>query len=370
MADYRILYSNLKTGEILGELPAIRASFTDSVNSPGSASVSVLLEDTYVMEAPDGLGGFEEVTTPQAVSLSALIPGATGLYVERDGVILWGGVLWSMQMSVRDSVANLSAEGFMSYLRRLHIQQDLQYTSQDQGAIAKDLLEKAMAKGGADIGLTATLPATSVSRDRLYPAIERKSYGEAIEQLANVRDGFVWRFEHSWNGTDQIDSIFQMDVSALGRLTDYVFDLGVNMVLLDLSLDGSLLANYAEAWGQADSSEAGFYRSDFDSAAITSFPLLETIQSFTDIKKEDSLQKKAEELTARGASAMKRVSLEVFPDAIPTLGSYEVGDRVQVRGSYGGLVVSGVWRIMSLAVSVDTDGREVIQLSLVPQEVF
>lgn len=372
MADYRLVYTNLKTGELLGEANTISVSMTDGLNAVGSLQATILLEDTHTMEAPDGAGGSEEITTPQAFNLTTFVPGATGLYLERDGVIIWGGILWTIRLSVQSSTAVLGAEGFMSYLRRVHIQEDITYSSTDQGAIAKDLLEKAMAKGGADIGLTAPTPTTSTSRDREYPAIERKSYGEAIEQLAAVNGGFVWRFEHSWNGSDDgIDTTLELDVSELGRLTSYVFVLGVNMVLLDLSLDGKAIANYTEAWGQAEPGEqTSFVRSAYNASAITSFPLLETIATFSDVKEADTLQGKADEMLSRGASALQRISLQVYADTVPVLGSYEVGDRVEVRGSYGGLSVTGTWRIISLSVSVTVEGLEDIRLSLVPEEVF
>ena len=371
MADYRLIYTTLKTGAVIGEVPVIATSFSQGMNTAGSLNASLLLEDTATMEAPDGVGGMVEITTPQLVSATSLAPGGTGVYLVRDGVILWGGVIWTLRMDVGSSEATIAAEGFMSYLRRVNIHSDLAYSGIDQGAIAKDLLERAMARGGADIGLTAPVPTPSTSRDRVYPAIERKSYGSAIEQLAAVRDGFTWRFEHSWDETlGGVDTTLQLDVSPLGRLTSIVFDLGTNMALLDLSLDGKAMTNYAEAWGAADVSERGFFRAAFDASAITNFPLLEMKTSFSDVKSADTLQEKADEMIARGASPLRRLKIEVFAGAVPVLGSYEVGDRVECRGSYGGLSISGIWRIVDFGLSVDTDGLESISLGLVPQEVF
>lgn len=370
MADYRLIYSNLKTGEILGEAPAISVSMTEGLNTVGSLSATLLLEDVSTIEAPDGAGGSTEITTPQSITLEGFAPVRTGIYLERDGEILFGGMLWTMELSVASGTVSIGASGFMSYLRRLPNFQDLTFSGVDQGLIAKALLEQAMALGGADIGLTAATPAPSVSRDRTYPAQERKSLGEAIEQLAAVDGGFVWRFEHSWNvDRSGIDSVLRIDTSPLGRLTSYVFELGVNMSLLDLSVDGTTMANYAEAWGQGEGGE-GFYRSSYNAASVVDFPLIASIQTFSDVKTFDNLSAKAAEITARGASPLRRIQLEVFPDAVPALGSYEVGDRVEVRGAYGALSVNGTWRIVELGLNVQTDGLEEVKLALAPQEVF
>ena len=371
MANYRLIYSNLKTGAIQGELPVLSVGIEGAFNEAGSLSASLLLEDTYTMEASDGAGGSVEVTTPQAVSLTSLRAGATGIYLERDGSILWGGVLWAVDMDVASSVATIAASGFMTYLDRLHIDgAGLSYSSTDQGAIAKDLLEKAMAKPGADIGLTAPTPTVSVTRDRAYPSIERKAYGEAIRQLADVQGGFAWRFEHGWAaGETSVDSVMELDVSTLGRETAHVFEVGVNVSLLSLSSDGTELVNYAEAWGQGEG-DAGTYRSTYNSDALLSGPLLERIEDFTDIKEPSTLQAKADLAIARGSAPLQRVDLEVFPDSVPKLGAYEIGDRVEVRGQYGGLSLSGLWRILELSLDVAESGLETVNLTLVPQGAF
>jgi hypothetical protein len=44
------------------------------------------------------------------------MPGRTGLYVMRDGVCAWGGIIWSRDYSITDRVLSISALEFTSYL--------------------------------------------------------------------------------------------------------------------------------------------------------------------------------------------------------------------------------------------------------------
>ena len=372
MADYRLVYTRLNTGEVVGEFPVLSLGWSEAINSPGSVSASLLLEDTYAFEAADAAASstVETVVSPQLVTLDTVVPGATGVYVERDGQIMFGGILWAAQLDVAGSTLNITAEGFLSYFDRLYISDTLTYSAVDQGALVKSIIDYAQAKPGAAALLTVPTPAVSRTRDRSYLAHDRKSVGEAISDLAAVVDGFDYCVTHGWNVSDDgIDSTFTIETNLLGRLTEYVFELGVNVSLLSMSLDGSGLANFTEAIGNAGENTilSGFA---FDSPALNTYPLLETVEHFSDITVMDTLTGKAELALKRGLNPFRRVSLEVYADAVPKLGSYRVGDRVTVRGSYGMLELSGVYRIIELGVSVDASGLEVVSLSLVPQEVF
>lgn len=370
MADYRLIYTNLKTGALGGELPVISVSYNEGLNLPGGLSATILMEDTRTMEAPDGLGGSEEVTTPQGVTLTSIPPGATGIYLERDGVILWGGVLWTLDMDVAASTINIGAEGFMSYIRRLYVAEDLTYEAVAQGTIAQSLLAYAMAKPGAGIGLLSSIPPSSTTRTRYYPELERKNIGEALEQLAAVDGGFDIRWTHVWNGTeDGITSTMVISSDTLGRLTSYVFELGVNISLLSYSEDGSSMVNSAVVIGSAigDSQMVGI---SFDSAAILTYPLLENVSTRADVITVDTLTAEAVRATTRGRQPIRSVSIEVFPDSVPGLGSYVMGDRIRVRGSYGSLELDDIYRIVDMSLQVDTNGQEIVSLALVPQETF
>lgn len=369
MSGYRLLYTRLRTGELLGELPAISFGFADEINAPGSFNATIALDDVAQIEAPGAHPTPESSSTigsPQGVTLETLIPAATGVYVERDGVILWGGIVWTAVLSVESSTIEIGAEGFLSYLWRIGIRADLSYNA-DQAVIAANLVNYAMGAPGANIGITTATVAATTTRVRNYLAAERKPVGEALAQLAAVDGGFDFSFVHSLTGST-FSALFVPTTDTIGRLTAHKFEVGTNMSLLELSIDGATVANLVEVFGQTigEVTAVGFA---YDSASLDTYPLLERSETAGDVKEQSTLTAKAARALQRRSAALRRVKIEVFPDAEPPLGSYQVGDRVELAGSYGALSISGIWRITSLSVQV-SNRDERVRMSLSPQEVF
>jgi len=205
-------------------------------------------------------------------------------------------------------------------------------------------------------------------RSRVYLAEERKSIGEAIEQLAAVDQGFDFDFDSAWlAGT--ITTTFETTYPNSGRSTSYVFELGTNVSIMSISTDGTTLATSVEAIGAGIGDEAVIGRVT-DSSLHTDYPLLEVIDNYNDIRKYETLQEHAQRRLNRGSRPIQSVTLNVFSDTIPTLGSYKVGDLVEVRGSYGLIVVDATFRIMDVNVAIDANGTESITMNLAQKAVF
>ena len=103
---------------------------------------------------------------------------------------------------------------------------------------------------------------------------------------------------------------------------------------------------------------------------LDTYPVLEVVEAHPDVRYLATLQDKAERRRDRGSQPMENITLEVYADTLPSLGSYLVGDLVEVRGTQGVLSINGTYRIMTIGVNVSTAGMETISLSLVPSGVF
>ena len=77
MADYRYLFVDLLTDTVQAELPLTGVNFTQSLNSSGALQGTLLLS---------GLPSASNAT-------NATVPAYNALYVERDGVLVWGGII-------------------------------------------------------------------------------------------------------------------------------------------------------------------------------------------------------------------------------------------------------------------------------------
>lgn len=104
-AEYRYFTTNLLTNDILAEIPFKGVSFERALNSAGSFSGSI-----PVLPSNTGMDLY-----------NSTMPGKTGLYVVRDGVCVWGGIIWNRSYNVVERELSVSASEFTSYLYHRNI---------------------------------------------------------------------------------------------------------------------------------------------------------------------------------------------------------------------------------------------------------
>jgi hypothetical protein len=88
---------------LLAELPLTGVSFSSRLNSPGSFNGSLNLNDPKVLGA---------------VSSGATTPGRTLLFVDMDGTIVWGGILWTRTYDNQDNVLQVGGSEAWSYFQQ------------------------------------------------------------------------------------------------------------------------------------------------------------------------------------------------------------------------------------------------------------
>jgi hypothetical protein len=98
--DYRYFVCDLMSNELLAEIPFRSVSYSRSLTEPGTMSADIAVtEDTY------NLSLYENT-----------LPGKTAIYVMRNDVCVWGGIIWGRTYSLVDKIVSISAAEFTSYL--------------------------------------------------------------------------------------------------------------------------------------------------------------------------------------------------------------------------------------------------------------
>lgn len=98
--DYRYFVCDLMTNQLLAEIPFRSVSYSRSLTEAGTFSGDIAITaDTY------NLSVYENT-----------LPARTALYVVRNGVCVWGGIIWGRTYSLIDKVLSISAAEFTSYL--------------------------------------------------------------------------------------------------------------------------------------------------------------------------------------------------------------------------------------------------------------
>lgn len=343
-------------GDILAELPFTTVSYSHVLNSPGSFS------GTMALQQPEPL---------KSVLKAALMLGRNTLYVERNGVIMWAGIPWTRNVDFDANTYTINAEGWHSYFRHRHITETVEFILADQIHIARDLIDWAQAQPGGDIGVQTSMVAhTAVWRARTYLANERKNVGEAVEELAALENGFDFRYESAWAG-DVINTNFRTFYPATGRATDIVFEIGTQISTAGAICDGTTLATHVDAIGGIpEDSETPLIASVSDTLRLAEMPRLDDVVSFTDVIVPPTLTAHANARLKRGAECILIPSITLESTMVPPIGSYREGDRVTVRADIGLETIEGMFRITEFSVNVGENGDETPALSFANVDVF
>ncbi|MEO6082815.1 MAG: hypothetical protein ABIQ18_06895 [Umezawaea sp.] len=354
-ATYRVLFQDVLSGYVHGELPVESFAYTNARNAPGSASLIVELDPGVSRVNPQSL----------------IVGAATAVYVERNSRFVWSGLIWDADVDYVNGTIKLECEGWMSYFRLRGVHTTKQYVQRDQADIARDLLRHAGTYGtGSRLGMiTYGAELTGVRRDRTYKEADRKSIGEAVEQLAEVREGFDFDFFAAWTGSneDELTVQFRVRYPTAGRRRDIVLADGENCDITAAKLGGKTVRTWALATGAGDGPEQLWATS---SRPSTVYPRLEAVVSASDVKEYATLKAKADNVTRIQAAPILLPTVELYPDAELGVAELSVGDVVHVSGGYGLVPVNGEWVVTEVAVSVDTAGAETIRATVAPLEVL
>jgi hypothetical protein len=366
--QYRYLFADLRTNDILAELPLTRVSFTQVLNSSGSFQGTILGSDANEL-------GYDITGSSE--------PARTAIYVDRDGVLIWGGVIWLRTWDSDSQHFTFQAREFMSYFERRRIVDTLVYENQDQLFVAQDLITLAQSVTGGDIGVVVPSNLSGVDVTRVYFDYEFKDVSGAIKDLSNQQDGFDVNIDVAYDANLEPRKYLRTDYPQRGiqynanNADALVFEFPGNIVTYEWPDDGAQTANTMYGIGP-NSNEAKIRAtavSPTDQIAA-GWPLLEDTVSYTDQYDPTLLyQQTLGEVTARQVAVVTpKIVIPAYVE--PVLGSYKTGDECLLRitddrfpnnGSGYGLVE--VYRIVAISVEPGEDGPERVTLTLTPPTI-
>lgn len=180
-SHYRVLLCDLRTDHRLAVLPLTDVSLDDYIGKAGSFSGTIPVPNEHTA----------------ALLRPILTPGRTGIWVERDGAVWWGGVLWTTAIQSDErgfSSVAIQAGTWDTYLDHRIVYHSQEAKDADQFEIARGLVDYVQSLPGGDIGITYDADAVSgVKRDRTYSRYDLPKVRELLDKLATASDGFEWR---------------------------------------------------------------------------------------------------------------------------------------------------------------------------------
>ncbi|MDT0473015.1 hypothetical protein RM863_12860 [Streptomyces sp. DSM 41014] len=375
---YTYLFCDLRTDTLIAELPMSGVSYSYELNGIGTLRGTIPYSDETLPLDPE----------------TASTPARTVVYVDRDGVLVWGGIIWTRQDAAGGK--SIAASEFLSYFQHRYVKKTLatdtsllidpsyvqnggQRLYSDQRFIIWSLLRYAQDQVGGSIGLDLdplASSATGVSRVASYFGYERPEIYKAIAELAASDDGFDFGVELGWTSAanNQAPRRFRRVRAWYPRRGRPVAESGLvfskgggagSILAYDWPEDGTALVTEMSGLG-GGSGEARVVKTASATDMVSAgWPLLEGVDTFDGIVDEAQVQGLTNASLAAASQANVQPTFEVSADTDPEFGSYSVGDEALFvidpeRQSPSGR--SGVLRIISIE-NTSASGPERIRLT-------
>lgn len=358
MATYRYLFADLLTNTILAELPITGVNFTQTLNAAGTFTGRLLLSD---------------IESASFNIPNSTIPGRTALYVDRDGVLVWGGVIWFREYNSVSQKVQLTGREFESYFERRRITTNNTFTNIDQFIIAESLVNTAQSVANGNIGVVVPTTTSGVLVSRTYYSYELKSVYSALLDLSRSNNGFDFNIAVAYDGVGVPRKTLNLSYPQSG--TRYVstnpaapvleFPAG-NIIEYTYPEDGSLAANNIYAVG-AGSNEGKFIALATDTTKLANgWPVLEDSVNYSDLTDTALITRLASGQVAAVSYPPTTIQVIAPPYQNPVLGSYAIGDdfRVRITDERFPLGLDTVYRLVALNVTPGEDNPERVTMTL------
>jgi hypothetical protein len=357
VTSYRYLFADLVTNEIIGELPLTGVQFTQQLNQAGTFNGHLLLS---------GINADNFNVT------ASTIPGRNAIYVDRNGILIWGGIIWARSYSSAAQELSVTAREFESYFERRRINTDLDFVNVDQLSIAQTLVSTAQGQPYGDIGIVIGAETSGVLLSRSYYSYELKTVYSALQDLSRSEDGFDFNILVAYNGAGTPTKTLNLGYPRIGTVYSVndpyatFFEMPGNIVEYEYPEDGAVAANKIYALG-AGSNEGKLISIQEDAAKYSEgWPLLEEQANYSDITDQAYLDQLALGQVNAVSYPPTTIRIVVPAYAEPVYGTYAIGDdaRLRITDSRFPDTLDEIYRIVAINVTPGENGPERVTLTL------
>jgi hypothetical protein len=344
---------------------------------------------------------------------AATEPGRHVIYVFRDGEPIWGGIIWKRTMASDERVVKIEGDTFDSYMYHRVLDQDLPFvrdlahTPPIEGTDQIEMFRILWAHMSGDwsqvggepewekIGGIEGLPPfplrtnaniqvkmdpptiPTILRGRNFMKWDFRTYGEHLESLAGLRDGFEWvsLVRAPALGAPTVSGVeryIKFGYPRLGRPmseTGFIWEYPGNMLSYSWTGDADKAATSAIVLGSGEG-DLRQYAIQYNQQRLDSgWPLLDVTYTHSTVSRKTTLDSHAMKYLRAFDPPIGEFSMTVHPDMPPTFGPgggehYFIGDEIGMRFDDDIINESGIRPedlfvvIDGITVSPNDDGLE------------
>jgi hypothetical protein len=371
--------ADLQTGIVLADLPFDGISYSTPLNDSGTFGASIMLDDKIAR-----LHDVRDLTTP----------GRRCFYAFRDGVPMYGGIIWTSTYASSSQTVQIGGADWWSYFDARKVLPSLaalnpalttevatlitDFDNIDQNEIARQLVSLAQSHTGGDIGVQLDTSFSGYFHDRTYYGYDLADVGEALRQLCNIIDGPDMRFIVAADPAAPSGVARRLVIGEpwLGQQgSQHVWEYGRNLTDYSWPRNGASMATRAFGIGEGmeEGLKIGWHEDQTPYAQ--GWPLLELETSHTTVRIDATLVEKAEADQASKRNPIALPTLTLRPGVAPHLGEYNTGDdaRLIVKdrywggdGYFPGLGLDTTIRVVDTQVSYSASAGEAVEIVCAP----
>jgi len=320
-ATYRYLLCDLLTNKVNLELPLQGVTYGRRLCKPGNTTFSYALsQDTSSITNQD--------------VLEATIPGRTALYIDRNGQLVWGGIVWSRTYESEGQTVQFTGQSFESYFYKQFIESSVGYVNIDQRDIIRRLIVHMQSKSYAAIGIqTPTVYNGGILRTVDFTYYTGWSYGKAIEYMTNYAAGVDYTIEvyYDSNGNPAKRLVSANVLSVSIDQTQLVLDYPGSIKNYYYPENASASATTVVAFGAGEGSAIIRDKATNQTLLNTGYPDIQFGYTNKDVSVQATLASLAVAEAVRLVTPVTIPTFNLRPDTDPEFGSWNLGDYALIH---------------------------------------
>lgn len=313
-ANYRYIFADLLTNSVLMELPLQGVTFGRILNKPGS------FQGFFHLNA----GSFNNKDI-----LDGTIPGRTAYYIERDGGLVAGGIIWSRTWQEQSWSLQYTGQSFESFAYQEDIRNTLIYTNTDQRNILRDLFTKMQAYAYRNIGIIVPSAFTNnILRTVTFNNFEVWDFGKAIDYMIGYANGFDYTIDVAYD-TNGNPAKYLNTNDVLGTpvsTTQLAFDYPGNIKNFWIPENAAKGATTVSGVGAGEGSAMLRTVSTEQSLLDAGYPELVQFYTNKDVASSGTLSSQVVATLKQLKVPISVPTFELNPTISPFLGEYQLGD--------------------------------------------
>lgn len=313
---------DLRSNTLLEDVELTGVKFTIVLNGQGELDANLYVPDSIKGRLLD----------------TATLAGRTGLYVFRNGIPVWGGIIWKRDWDESTNSWRLTCRSWESYA--YHIEQDMNkaYTSTDQMQIGLDLLTQVTPSIQSQSGIEPPdLVTSGVNRQRYMWSYEHNSIGHELELLSGLENSFDYIVENYIKSDGSLGRKYVFGYPRIGRSADpndsssLFLEYPGNLQPFTLLEDAENSAWTVHSIGAGEGATMLQTTSLDGSYDLGGWPLLEITTQYKDVSILSTLQSHSDRDLADSLPPTRSWGFKLSPHSDVSLTDITIGDSAVFR---------------------------------------